>query len=121
MSDYDPTLDPRYIPLAPELSVQDQERMEDRLRFLQQNIEAFDQALVMFQHEGWATLDKGFDSLMVELDVQLRREQDPGSWKFYRGQLAQVEWFKSLPEDMAKRQLQVRREHAQLLRDLGRE
>jgi hypothetical protein len=121
LSDYDPTLDPRYIPGVSEIPLQDKERMEDRLRFLEQSIEAFDQSLVMFQHEGWETLIRGFDSLVAELDRVLRSEKDLGSWKFYRGQLAQVEWFQSLPEDMAKRQLQARREHAQLLRDLGRE
>lgn len=99
----------------------EKDRLEDLLASLEENIQLFDQALVMFQHPGWVVIDKGFESVMEELDLVLRKEQDQSMWKFYRGQLAQVQWFRRLPEDMADRQRRLRRDHAQILRDLGRE
>lgn len=121
MSDYDPTADPRYLPNDLELPQQEKDRLEDILIQLEQNIQAFDQALVLFQHAGWEVLDRGFESVQEELDLVLKKTHDPIEWKFYRGQLAQVEWFRSLPKDMAERQRRLRRDHAQILRDLGRE
>lgn len=121
MSDYDPTTDPRFVPLEPDIPAAEKERLEELLGELENNIELFDHALVMFQHPGWAVLESGFDSVIEELDLVLRKEQDQGQWKFYRGQLAQVEWFRSLPKEMAERQRRLRRDHAQILRDLGRE
>lgn len=121
MSDYDPTTDPRWVPIEPDMPQAEKDRLEELLGDMEQNIALFDQALVMFQHPGWQVLDKGFESVIEELDLVLRKEHDPAQWKFYRGQLAQVEWFRSLPKDMAERQRRLRRDHAQILRDLGRE
>lgn len=95
--------------------------MEAQITEIEEHIQAFDQVLVMFQHPGWQTLADELERITDELDTQMRREQDQGTWKFYRGQAAQVEWFQSLPIGMAERQRRLRRDHAQLLRTLGKE
>jgi hypothetical protein len=121
MVDYDPYSDPRYIPEEAEIPEQERSMLEEAADVAKRNIDRFDSVILMFQHPGWAVLEEGFERLVEELDVQLQKEKEPGAWKFYRGQLAQVQWFQGLPEDMANRQRRLRRDQAELLRTLGKE
>lgn len=121
MSDYDPTADPRYVPGVLDMPEDERNMLEEQAGEIEANIKAFDTVLLMFQHPGWDIMYQGFVNLGDELDVILKKTQDPMEWKFYRGQLAQVEWFKDFPDQMAKQQLRLRRDHAQIMRLLGKE
>jgi len=121
MSDYDPFNDPRFVPSTREMPADERAAVEEAIAVLEANIELFDSAILLFQHPGWDVVVQMFDRTAEEIDAKLSREQDQGSWKFYRGQLAQVHWFQSLPTDMAERARRLRRDHAELLRELGRE
>ena len=118
---YDPTQDPRYVPLEDEMPAQERELAEHGAAEAEEKIRQLDQILVMFQHAGWQELAIGFDRLAEELDTQLQKVHDQSTWQFYRGQLANVEWLQQLPAEIAKKQRDLRRDHAALLRLLGKE
>lgn len=121
MSDYDPTNDPRYVPIMDEMPAEERAMVEEELFTIEENIKRLDTILLMFASPGWDLLVEGFERVIGELDTQLKKEQDQSTWKFYRGQMAQVEWFEQLPGEMADNQRRLRRDHASLLQMLGKE
>lgn len=118
---YDPELDPRSLPYTEELPAQERDRLEGTLEGMENQIRAMDEALLMYAHPGWQQVKSLFEGTVEELERVLSKEQDQSMWKFYRGQYAQVLEFIALPERLAQRQLQLRRDHARLMRELGKE
>ena len=118
---YDPTEDPRYVPIEPDIPQQERDILETGIAEAEASIKHIDQMLLMFAQPGWEGLAEGLERVADDLDTQLKSEKDMGTWKFYRGQLAQIDWLRGLPTEMADRQRKLRRDHAALLQMLGKE
>src|SRR5215471_10675278 len=118
---YDPMQDPRYLPPEVDLPAEERERLEVGLAEYERDIQRIDQMLLMFARPCWEMLMEGLGRVADELDMNLQKEKDPSTWKFYRGQLAQVEWFQSFAASVANEQRKLRRDHAQLMQALGKE
>lgn len=116
---YDPTTDPRGLPPV-EDDVPDAERLnaEEKLEQVQRDIEWRETVAATFDTAGWTLLGDLFAEQVRQLNEVLEKETDPTRWKFYRGELRQVEWLRQLPEENDRRTKQLYAQRRDLLAQL---
>lgn len=103
---YDPSQDPRHIPVD-NLAEREEAERETELGAVEQSLYDVDQILALFERPGWDVIVRRLSRERDSLQGAADRSHVIGEWHFLRGQIVALDAVLSLPSrtDSARRSL----------------